>query len=134
MQQRPSPHPVQWVIAFALVVIAVALVLRLDDPLNRAAYAQPTASGGSRGVFAFSGQLSKDIFGVYLVDVDAMTLWVYEYQPAKTCLKLAAGRTWRYDRYLKNHNTECGLSPYDIEQLVENERKLEMQKSQQQMP
>lgn len=132
MVKRGS-HPALWVIVFLLGVIAGGMVLRPGDGLSPAAMAQATASGGSRGIFAFSGQLAKDVHGVFLVDVDAMTIWAYEYMPAKPCLRLAAARTWRYDRYLKNYNN-CGPSPYDIEQLVDTERKNELQMSRQQMP
>lgn len=131
---RGTPHPVFWVIAVALVVIATVSVIRYDAPLtNGIALAQPVSSGGARGVFAFSGQLSKGTFGVYMVDVDAMTTWVYEYLPQKGCLRLAAARTWRYDRYLENHNL-CGLPPEDIEQMIEAQRQYRLQQSENQMP
>ena len=92
-----------------------------------------TSSAGLRGVFAFSGQLSKTSYGVFLVDVDAMTMWTYEYQPQKSCLRLAAARTWRYDRYLENHNV-CELQPEEVEQMVEQQRKYRLKASESQMP
>ena len=129
-----APHPVFWLIAAALSVIAVVLVL---DPGARravpAAYAQPVTSGGARGVFAFSGQLSKGAYGVYMVDMDAMTLWVYEYLPNKGCLRLAAARTWRYDRYLENHNV-CDLPPDIVEQMVEEQRRYRLQSNEEPAP
>ena len=84
-------------------------------------------------MFAFSGQLSKGTYGIYLVDVDAMTLWVYEYLPQAACLKLAAARTWRYDRYLENYNS-CDLPPEVVEQMIEEQRKYRRQKSESRMP
>ena len=131
---RNVPHPVFWVIAAALVLNAALLVVRSDVPtLASLALAQPVASGGARGVFAFSGQLSKGTFGVYLVDVDAMTMWTYEYLPQKSCLRLAAARTWRYDRYLENHNI-CDLPPEIVEQMVEDQRQYRRKSSESQMP
>lgn len=134
---KPAPHPVYWVIAAALVVIATTLVVRpsgtggfsFSDP----AFAQPVSSGGARGIFAFSGQLSKGTYGVYLVDVDAMTMWVYEYLPQKGCMRLAAARTWRYDRYLENHNL-CDLPPDVVEQMIEDQRRYRLETSEAQIP
>ena len=121
-------------IATALVVIAAALVVRPGSGgLGTVAFGQPVASGGARGVFAFTGQLSKGTHGVFMVDVDAMTIWAYEYLPAKGCLRLAAARTWRYDRYLENHNV-CDLPPGIVEQMVEEQRQYRLQSSENKMP
>jgi len=131
---RRSPHPVFWVIAGALVVIAVGQFSGTGDPLGRGvAFAQPVTSGGSRGVFAFSGQLTKGTFGVYMVDVDTMNLWAYEYLPQKECLRLAAARTWRYDRYLENHNL-CGLPPEVVEQLIDEQREYRLRQAEDKAP
>ncbi len=131
---RSAPHPVFWVIAVALIVIATGVVFRLDGPpRGNIAFGQPVASGGARGIFAFSGQLSKGNYGVFMVDVDAMTLWIYEYLPQKGCLRLAASRTWRYDRYLENHNL-CDLPPEVVEQMVEEQRRLRLKSSEGRMP
>ena len=134
---RTSPHPVYWVIAVALVVIATSLVLRPSGPtgldMGSPAFAQTVSSGGARGIFAFSGQLSKGTYGVYMVDVDAMTAWVYEYLPQKGCLRLAAARTWRYDRYLENHNL-CDLPPDVVEQMVEDQRRYRLESSESAVP
>lgn len=134
LRERRTPHPVTWVIAVALVAIAVGLWVPSPPALAPGvALGQPVASGGARGVFAFSGQLSKNTYGVYVVDVDAMTMWVYEYLPHKSCLRLAAARTWRYDRYLENHNI-CDLPPEAVEQMVEEQRRYRQQSSEKQMP
>jgi len=131
---RRTPHPVFWVIAAALVVIATTLVVRPDGvPVGGVALGQPVSSGGARGIFAFSGQMSKGAYGIYMVDIDAMTIWAYEYLPQKGCLRLAAARTWRYDRYLENHNI-CDLPPDIVEQMVEEQRQYRLQSSESQMP
>ncbi len=123
-----------WVIAASLVVIATTLVVRSSDlAAGPVAFGQPVTSGGARGVFAFTGQLSKGTYGVYMVDIDAMTLWVYEYLPHKGCLRLAAARTWRYDRYLESHNL-CDLPPDIVEQMVEEQRQYRLQATEDQMP
>lgn len=110
------------------------MVTRSSVPnLSGVALGQPTTSSGARGVFAFSGQLSKNTYGVYLVDVDAMTMWTYEYLPQKECLRLASARTWRYDRYLENHNV-CDLPPEAVEKMIEDQREYRRQSSESQMP
>ncbi len=121
---RRTPHPVFWVIAIALVAIAVTLVAR--DGGQGAAYAQPVQTAGARGVFAFSGQLDKGSHGVYMVDLDAMTIWVYEYNAQKNCLRLAAARSYRYDRYLENYNV-CDLPPEAVEQMIEEQRRYKLE-------
>ena len=133
--RRSTPHPVYWVIAGALVIIAVSLVSRPTSiPIGQVALGQGGGSvGGARGVFAFSGQMSKGTYGVYLVDADTMTIWAYEYLSSKGCLRLAASRTWRYDRYLENHNV-CDLPPEVIEEMVEEQRQQRLQANETQMP
>lgn len=131
---RPAPHPVYWLIAGALVVIAVSLLTRQEGlSLSEFAFGQLPTTGGARGVFAFSGQLTKGTYGVYLVDTDAMTVWVYEYLQQKGCLRLAGARTWRYDRYLENHNV-CDLPPDVVEKMVEEQRQYRKQAAESQMP
>ena len=131
---RAVPHPVHWVTAAALAAIAVALWARPHGPdLTSVALGQPTTMAGSRGVFAFTGQLSKSSYGVYMVDMDTMTLWAYEFQPQKGCLRLAASRTWRYDRYLENHNI-CDLPPDAVEQMIEDQRKYRLDAAQEEAP
>lgn len=134
---KRGPQPVFWIIAAALVVIAVELIRRPPAAgqvsLATPAFAQAVTSGGARGIFAFSGQLSKSTYGVYMVDLDAMTTWVYEYLPQKGCLRLAAARTWRYDRYLENHNL-CDLPPDVVEQMIEEQRRYRLESSEGETP
>lgn len=121
-------------IALALLVIAAKLVLDGGRPRrDGSAFAQAVTSGGARGMFAFSGQLSKGTYGIYMIDVDAMTTWVYEYLPQKGCLRLAASRTWRYDRYLEDFNT-CGPPPDDVRRMVDEQRQYRLRSAQQEEP
>ncbi len=126
---RRSPHPVFWVIAACLLVIATASVTRTGSgPLDGIAMGQMSGGAGARGVFALAGQLSKNTYGVYVVDTDALTIWAYEYLPQKGCMRLAASRTWRYDRYLESHNV-CDLPPEKVEEMVELQRKYRLEAS-----
>ncbi len=122
-----------WVIAACLVVIATAVVVRRDVPFDSSAFAQLPTTAGARGVFAFSGQLTKGSYGVFVVDTDAMTIWAYEYNAQRACLRLAGARTWRYDRYLENHNL-CDLPPDVVEKMVEEQRQERLQDTQHQTP
>jgi hypothetical protein len=97
------------------------MVFRLDQPLLNSALGQPVRQAGARGTFAFTGQLTATTHGVFMVDLDNMTIWCYEYLSGKRKLRLAAARTWMYDRYLEEYESE-GLSPEDVEELVEQQR------------
>lgn len=131
---RKHPHPVQWVIATALVIIAVKMVATPSGPdFSNMALAQSSGMVGARGVFAFSGQLAKGSYGLYMVDADTMTIWVYEYLPHKGCMRLAASRTWRYDRYLENYNS-CDLPPAMVEQMIDQQRQERLRASEEDMP
>ncbi len=133
-RRKSPPHPIYWLIAGALVTIAVTLISqRGGSPLGDMAFGQPTTSAGARGVFAFSGQLTKNTYGVYVVDTDTATMWMYEYLGAKGCLRLAASRSWRFDRYLENHNL-CDLPPETVEQMVEEQRLNRKQADENKMP
>jgi hypothetical protein len=98
-----------------------------------AALGQTSGGLGARGVFAFSGQLSKGTSGVFIVDTDTMTICAYEYTDQKSCLRLAACRTWRYDRYLENYNV-CDLPPDAVEQMIEEQRQVRQQRIENEMP
>ena len=134
VSRKSAPHPIYWLIAGALVTIAVTqLSQRGGSPLGEMAFGQPTTSAGARGVFAFSGQLTKSTYGVYVVDTDTATMWMYEYLGAKGCLRLAASRSWRFDRYLENHNL-CDLPPETVEQMIEEQRLNRKQADENKMP
>jgi len=124
--QAPRTPLMGWVVAAGLLVIAACLVLRPDGLGAPPVFAQQTAHAGARGVFAFTGQLSKGTFGVFMVDVDAGTLWCYEYVPAKRELRFVASRSWLFDRYLKEFNAS-DPPVADIERLVEQQRARELQ-------
>jgi hypothetical protein len=103
---RPRTSPATWLIAVSLAVIAVCLVMRTGASGGNPVYAQSVGSGGARGIFAFTGQLSKDSYGVFMVDVDAGTLWCYRFASGRNALRLVAARDWRFDRYLTEFATD----------------------------
>lgn len=131
--QRWRTSPVWWVIAVSLAVIAFELATRSRSISLQSVLAQPATGAGAGGVFAFSGQLSKGSYGIFLVDVDAGTIWTYEYVAAKRCLRLAAARSWRYDRYLEDFNT-CDLPPEVVEQMVDEQRRQQLESIESDVP
>ena len=130
---RLRTSPVWWVIAVSLAVIAFQLTTRWGTISLPSVLAQPSTGAGAGGVFAFSGQLTKGSYGIFLVDVDAGTIWTYEYVAAKRCLRLAAARSWRYDRYLEDYNT-CDLPPKVVEQMVDEQRRQQLESIESDVP
>jgi len=123
-----APVAAIWLIAVSLAVIAVCLVFRLDDGGRSQALAQPALGSGARGVFAFTGQLTKDSYGVFMVDIDVGSLWCYRFQTgSEKALKLVAVRDWRYDRYLPEFSTEPPIEA--IKAMVEQHRSTARQQS-----
>ena len=45
---------------------------------------------GARGIFAFTGQIDQNRFGLFMMDVDSSNVWCYEYLPGSRKLKLVA--------------------------------------------
>ncbi len=98
-----------WIIAVLLGVIASAMWTRgLGGGFLPQALAQNQARAGARGVFAFSGQIDHNRFGLFMLDVDQGTIWCYEIDNAGGTrkLRLIAARTFIYDRYLKDFNCD----------------------------
>ncbi|UCG33764.1 MAG: hypothetical protein JSU68_03845 [Phycisphaerales bacterium] len=123
---RSATHPVLWIIAVLLGVIALELALLGRGPWSASdVWAQLDPRSDSRGVFAFTGQLDKNTFGLFMLDIDAGTIWCYEItgKPPDRRLKLAAARLWLYDRYLEDFNID-GLTPDQVAAYVEEERRL----------
>lgn len=80
---------------------------------------RPTTTGG---IMAFTGQIDKNTYGIMMIDVDAGTLWVYQYRERGNQLKLLAARNWLFDRYLEEYNSGQP-APSEIAQLIANQQK-----------
>jgi hypothetical protein len=112
-----------WVIAILLASVATALWVRPGDGPLPTALAQGQALAGARGIFAFTGPLSRDQYGLFMLDVDQGTLWCYAFETAggTSKLRLVAARTWIYDRYLQDFN--CAAPDFRmVQQLVSQQR------------
>ncbi len=110
----------KWVIVILLSVIAVCLLIEVGKPARGA---QAAAGGGSKtGLFAVAGQITRDTYGMYLVDAERRTICVYQYVPTTRKLHLRAARNITFDLQLDAYNTE--LPPQEIKKLVEQHRRL----------
>lgn len=119
-QRRQTAH---WIIAGLLAVIALGLWTRPETGGLRAALAQNQPLAGARGVFAFTGQLDRDQYGLFMLDVDQGTLWCYAFDQVggSPKLRLVAARTWMYDRYLQDFN--CAEPDFrTVQKLVSQQR------------
>jgi hypothetical protein len=113
----------QWIIAVLLAFIAGLLCTRSDSNWLPSAAAQQPPLAGARGVYAFTGQLEANRHGLFMLDIEQGTIWCYELDSGAGSrkLRLVAGRSWIYDRYLKNFN--CAMPDWRmVEQLVAQER------------
>ena len=132
MRRPGRSHPlagVLWVNALALALVAAAVYQSRsgreggqDLPgLLPLAYGQdvPPIAGGA-GLYLMPGQLSSQMWGVYLMDVDRQSLMVYHFDPAKKQLNFIAARELTNDRLLGNYNTFP--NPLEIRSIAEKER------------
>lgn len=111
----------QWVVAVLLAFIAGMLFSRTGD--SQTALAQNNAAAGSRGVYAFTGQLDQNQYGLFMMDIEQGTIWVYEMDQANGThkLRLTAARSWVFDRYLKDFNG-AEPTPEMIRDLLSKQR------------
>ncbi|MBI5864287.1 MAG: hypothetical protein HZB38_07250 [Planctomycetes bacterium] len=118
--RRSGAPTAMWVIAVLLAFIAGTLWNR---PMQPVALAQNTPLAGGRGVFAFTGQIGHNEFGLFMLDIEQGTVWCYEMDDTGGVkkLKLAAARSWIYDRYLREFNV-AAPTPKEIKDLVAQER------------
>ena len=118
---RGGRTAVKWLIAAALAVIAICLLIQVGLGAAEPPVAVSSAKGGN--LFAVAGQVDKDSFGLYLVDLENGTICMYQYLPSVRKLRLMAARTTLFDRKLEDYNTEP--PPRDMKKLVEQHRTLD---------
>ncbi len=114
----PATQVALWLI---VVLLAVNATIALLGPSPEPAYAQGGAmlehARDTSGVFLVPGQIARDLWGVYLIDRRSGTLVLYMYDPNSRKLKLQAARTFIYDRYLQQYNTDQPL-PNDVREMI----------------
>lgn len=111
----------QWVIVVLLSVIATCLILEIGFGASSAT-AQVTSVGGS-DVLVVGGQITKDSYGLYLVDMKRQSLCVFQWLPGTRKLRLMAARTFKYDVQLDEYNADKP-TPREVKRLVEQNRRL----------
>ena len=73
------------------------------------------------GISVIPVQLTRDSYGLAMVDMAGQTLWLYEIDnrsPAHNRLRLLAARSWKYDRLLENYNT-ADPKPEQVKLMLE---------------
>lgn len=113
-----------YVNAALLLAILVAVVSggRLPSLLPEAfAQRQPPPIAGGSGIYLMPAQFGVNVWGCYIMDVDAQTLCAYEYKPNPGKLRLVTARSIQHDRKLKRFNID-DPSPEEVEKLVEMEK------------
>ncbi len=85
----------------------------------------PLAAGSATGdsVLVVAGQVTRDTYGLYLVDQANRTICVYQWSPNSRKLRFLAARTYTFDRKLDQYNTEP--DPLEIKKLSDKARRLD---------
>lgn len=114
-----------WIIAVMLAFIAGTLWTGAGNSSAGLALAQVGQLAGARGVYAFAGQIDRTRHGLYMLDIEQGTIWCYalESENAVTKFRLIAGRSWIYDRYLRDFNC-ASPSVGEIQRLVALQREM----------
>ena len=111
-----------WIIAILLAFIAGLLWTRANGS-SQTAFAQSAPLVGARGIYAFTGQLDHNRYGLFMLDIEQGTIWCYEIDSSEGVrkLRLTAARSWLYDRYLRDFN--CVAPDFRaVQKLVEQQR------------
>jgi len=111
----------KWLAVGLLAVIAACLLVELGAATSPAR-AQTGSGSDGKGLFVVAGQVTRDSYGLYLVDVANSTVCVYQYLPSTRKLRLMASRNFSFDRQLDDYNTEP--SPRRIRELVQQHKRL----------
>lgn len=111
-----------WVAVALLGVVAGLLIAQLFAAPPALAQTG-SAEGHASSVFAIAGQLTRDTYGLYLVDVPNSTICVYQYLPIDRRFRLMAARTFLYDRQLDSYNSDSP-TPAEVRDLVAEARRV----------
>ena len=112
----------KWLAVALLAIIAACLLIEAGASMA-SARPEAQAPGRAPAVLAVAGQITRDGYGLYLVDLQNHTICVYQWLPTTRKLRLAAARTYTYDRQLDAYNTEP--APSEIAELVAQARRLD---------
>jgi hypothetical protein len=124
---------VWWIIAILLAIIATAMLTRTNTTFMPKAYGDSPMMGG-RGIFAFTGQIDRDRYGLFMMDVDNSTVWAYEYLPGTRRLRLAFARSFTFDRYLEEYGNDDDTQPQMVKSMLEAQRQKKERDAKNQAP
>ncbi len=109
-----------WANAAMLAAILVMLVGRDNSlKLTPAAFGQAQPLGGG-GLFIMPAQISSNVWGCFVMDIDAQTLCGYTITGSPPELKLVTARNFRFDRQLAALNTTP--PPSEVRAMLEKEK------------
>ena len=120
--EQPISRPAgaaRWVVVAILGVLAGGLLVEASRAVGDGgdSVLSPVPS-----VVAVTGQITRDSYGIYLVDTGNQTVAIYQYVPSQRLLRLLAARTFAFDVQLDDFNTEP--SPREIRELVRSHPRL----------
>ena len=110
-----------WLLAVLIVSAAAMLLVIIGRSQLPAAQAE-SQFGSANDISVFSVQLSRDSYGIAMVDRTAETIWIYEINgraAGQSRLRLLAARSWKYDRRLEDLNN-ADPRPDQIKALLES--------------
>ena len=114
----------RWLLVVGLGVAAVVLLVFLGFGEDFA-QAQTTGDVGEAKIFVAVGQISRETYGLYLVDYENKTICVYQFAPRKGgSLRLMAVRSYKYDVKLDAYNTPNEMSPSAVRKMVTEQKRL----------
>ena len=121
---RKSASPARWLVVGLLVVIAACLLVEAFST-EASAQRAPLAAGsaGDEQLLVVAGQVTRDSYGLYLVDQKNRTICVYQWMSTTRKFRLVASRTYAFDIKLDQYNTEP--DPLEIKKLCEQARRLD---------
>lgn len=111
-----------WLVLIALVALASWLVFEAGTSVASGVPELAAGSAAGDSVLVVAGQVTRDTYGLYIVDQKNQTICIYQWLPGSHKLRLMAARTYIYDRELDEYNTEP--SPREIRDLVRKARRL----------
>ncbi len=113
-----------WLMVVLLAVIATTLLVRDGRAWSPPPVLADNPAAGTKGVFAFTGQLDRNRYGLFMVDVESSNLWCYEYLPGTRKLKLVAARSFRADRYLEDYAND-EPTPSQVQAMLKDQSRIE---------
>jgi len=111
----------KWLVVALLAVIATCLLIEVGFATSPAG-AQVTAGAGAGKIFVVAGQVSRDTYGLYLIDTQNATICMYEWLPGTRKFRLMAARNYSFDLKLDDYNTTP--SPREVKKLISNARRV----------